>query len=426
MKKAINPNGPGQAKTTYFAYIWHGFFLALTMSMIDLNTVFPALITELTGSKIIFGLLYTVMLGAPLMFNLLFSHHMKSKRYKKKYLLIGIYLRSLAFLGMALSIRSFGAANPGLAVSLLFVWVFFFSLSAGFAGIAYSDVLAKVIAGKQRVRLYAVKQFFASVASLAGGFLVSKLFSQANLSFPDNYASTLFIGFLGLAVASLGFYLIREPAAETLSETNQNLRAYIREVPAILKRDIRFRRFILVENLTSFSVMALPFYMVYAKEIFSLDSTYVGKYLLIQIAGTILSNLIWGTLAGRTDSRRVVRICIHMGAAVPIIVIFLVRTNADLFGLVFFLVGFIISGRQIGFEPYLLDIAPDQRRTQYLGIRGSLNIFTIILPFMGGLLITWLGYIPVFLLVSLVMLMSGRMSGRKDPVLNDVSSHADT
>lgn len=414
MKKTRIQENPNQVKTVYFAYVWHGFFLALTMSMIDLNTVFPALVAELTVSKVIFGLLYTVMLGAPLIFNLLFSHYMKTKAHKKKYLLIGIYLRSVAFLGMAVSVGYFGVRNPGLAVSSLFVWVFFFSISAGFAGIAYSDVLGKVLPGKQRMKLFAVKQFFASLAALAGGFLVARLLAQDTLQFPDNYAMTLFIGFLGLTIASVGFYLIREPATENLPQTGRKLWAYIREVPQILKRDVRFRRFILVENLTSFSVMALPFYMIYAKETFSMDASYIGKYLLIQVTGTILSNIVWGVLAGRTDSRQVVRACIVLGAAIPIVAILLANTNADLFGIVFFLLGFIISGRRVSFEPYLLDIAPEQQRTEYLGIRGTLNVFIVILPFVGGLLITWLGYTPVFLLVSLAMLLSAWMAGRNE------------
>ncbi|MDD4743923.1 MAG: hypothetical protein PHN53_04930 [Eubacteriales bacterium] len=73
----------GQARAVYFAYIWHGFFLALTMSMLDLNTVFPALVSELTESKALFGLLYSIMLGAPLVFNLVFSHVLKTRPYKK-------------------------------------------------------------------------------------------------------------------------------------------------------------------------------------------------------------------------------------------------------------------------------------------------------------------------------------------------------
>jgi len=41
---------------TYAIFIWHNVFLAITMSMIDVNLVFPSLITALGGSKITFTL----------------------------------------------------------------------------------------------------------------------------------------------------------------------------------------------------------------------------------------------------------------------------------------------------------------------------------------------------------------------------------
>lgn len=59
-----------QLKKSYVIFIWHGFFLTLTISMIDFNTVFPSLISTLIDSKIIFGLLYSIMLGAPKLFNI--------------------------------------------------------------------------------------------------------------------------------------------------------------------------------------------------------------------------------------------------------------------------------------------------------------------------------------------------------------------
>lgn len=169
--------------------------------------------------------------------------------------------------------------------------------------------------------------------------------------------------------------------------------------------------------------MVLPFYMVYATETFSIDTSYIGKYLLIQVVGMIVSNFVWGVVADLTDARRLVRTCIYVGASIPVIAIFLANTNADLFGFVFFLLGFIISGRKISFEPYLLDIVPGQQRTEYLGIYGTLNIFIVILPFIGGLLITWFGYIPVFILVSLAMMLSGWMVGQNDPAPEDLTSY---
>ena len=84
-------------KRTYLIFIWHGAFLGLTVSMLDFSTIFPALISNLTESKIIFGLLFSVMLGTPLIFNIILSSFMHVHRYKKKILLLGIYLRVFHF-----------------------------------------------------------------------------------------------------------------------------------------------------------------------------------------------------------------------------------------------------------------------------------------------------------------------------------------
>lgn len=50
------PLTPSEGAMTYAIFIWHNVFLAITMSMIDVNLVFPSLITALGGSKITFTL----------------------------------------------------------------------------------------------------------------------------------------------------------------------------------------------------------------------------------------------------------------------------------------------------------------------------------------------------------------------------------
>ena len=141
------------SKFVYFAFIWHGFFLALTVSMLDLNTVFPALVTTLTESKIIFAAFYSIMLGVPMIFNVIFGHYLRNKPQKKKYLLLGIYLRSAAFLGMAYFTYYFSKDNPSLTIISFFFFVSLFSISAGFAGLSYTDIIAKTLSGKKRLKL---------------------------------------------------------------------------------------------------------------------------------------------------------------------------------------------------------------------------------------------------------------------------------
>lgn len=376
--------------------------LAITMSMIDFNTVFPALIDKLSESKVIFGALYSIMLGVPFIFNLLFSHIMRRDPYKNKYLLIGINLRAFSFLGMAIFVHYFSLNNSSIVIYSLFFWIFLFSISGGFAGIAYLDIIAKVINKEERSKFFSYKQFTSSVSALIGGFIIKQIFDLNNLTFPTNYSLILFIAFSGLFLASMLFWFVKEPPSETQGE-GQSLTEFLKDIPSILKRDRNFSRFIIVQNLTSISLMILPFYMVFAKETFQLDSSYIGKYLLFQISGTILSNFFWGRISKKWGSKFVVQTCILLGALIPILALIIGNFGATAYSAVFFLMGFLISGRKIGFDPYLLEISPNRSRTTYLGINGTLSIFIVISPLLGGVFIEVFNFYITFILISIVM-----------------------
>lgn len=409
MKKLINNN-----KIFYFSFLWHGLFLSLTMAMIDFNTVLPSLIDSLTEYKLIFGFLYSIMLGAPLLFNIVFSHYLKRYEYKKKFLLIGIYLRALSFLGMAIFVFLFGKTNSNIVIISFFFLIFLFSISGGFAGLSYSELIGKLFKSNERGNLYSSKQFIGSISSFGGGLIVTRIFSLGDLPYPLNYVILLFIGFVGLVVSSVGFYFIKEPPSVIISKDNDSLLNYIKEIPSLLKNDFTFLNFIIVENMASFSLMILPFYMIYARDSFDLDQNYIGKYLLFQITGTIFSNLIWGFLSRKFGSKSVVRTCILVGGSIPIVALILSRFGPDIYSFVFLLVGFVISGRKIGFDSYLLDIAPEDKRTVYLGIRGTLNIFVVILPILGGIFIDGIGYPITFIIVSILMYFSVYLFSNKN------------
>ncbi len=397
------PEKAKDAIRTYAVFIWHGAFLALTMSMLDFNTVFPALVSNLTESKIVFGILYSVMLGTPYAFNIIISSFLHTHRFKKKILLIGIYLRSFSFLGMAVFTWFFGSRFPGLVVASLFLWVFIFAISGGFAGMAYSDIIGKLVMKGKRGKLFASRQFATSTFSFLGGLIVLNIFTLQKLPFPSNYTIALVIGCAGLLAASIAFWFIKEPASTVKDKEKVSFRSFIKEVPSILKKDREFTHFIIIENMSSFSLMILPFYMLYAKDNFAINGAYVGRYLIFQTIGAIISNFLWGVISNRWGSKMIVRACILIGTLIPILAIILSKAGPVYYSIVFFLVGFLISGRQVGFESYLLDIAPPDNRILYLGIRGTMNISIVLLPIIGGYFITYIGYYPTFIIVASVM-----------------------
>lgn len=390
-------------KLTYISFGWHSFFLAVTMAMIDFNTVFPSLISELSESKLFFGFLYAILLGAPYLFNMFFSHLMAKYHYKKKFLLLGIYLRAISFLGMSLSVLFFAKTAPTLVLYLFILWIFIFSASAGFAGLSYSSLIAKLLDSKERGQFYAVKQFIGSSASVLGGLVIGKIFKNSGLEYPYNFAIALFIGFVGLVIASLGFFALKEPPSE-IESTHEKFSGFLKSVPGILTSNREFTNYIIIENLSSFSLMILPFYMFLAKEKLGAGADYIGQYLLFQIAGMVLSNIVWGLFMKHKESKKSMGYCILLGSSLPLLAIFLSQFGPELFSVLFFLIGFIMSGRRITFEPYLLEIIPSNKRVTFLGIRGTLNVLVIILPLIGATLIKIFGYNITFMVVSAVML----------------------
>ena len=388
---------------TYLIFIWHAIFLSLTMAMIGLNTVFPALVTDLGGSKIMFGLLYSILLGAPYLFSVLFGHYISRHSFRRKFLLLGIYLRGAAFFGMAGMTYFFAVRSPWLVVGSFFFWTFMFSVSGGFAGISYTDIIGKLVPPPERGRLYAAKQFASSIAAFLGGLIVAGTFSTTRLPFPDNYSLVLGIGGAGLVIAAIAFWFIREPPSRPSTQSQLPFRELIRRIPGIMRGNHAFLRFVIVQNLTSFSLMVMPFYMVFAKERFAIPDSYIGRYLLFQISGAVLSNIVWGLISSRRGVKTVVKTCVAIGGLIPPAAIATAYLGPNVFAAIFFLVGFVRSGRSVGFDPYTMEIIPEAERPVYLGIQGTLNILAVIVPFLGGVLIHVVGYYPVFGLTAAVM-----------------------
>ncbi len=392
-------------KRNYIAFFWHGIFFAISAALVDLNTVLPGFIMHLSNSKIILGLATSILMGGPILFQLLFIRIIDPLPYKKWTLLLGIYLRVLAFFGMFLTSLYLPLTSPTLAIYVLFVLLLIFSVSGGFAGMSYMDIIGKITEKKTRGEFFAIKQFLSAFASIVAGLTVRKILNLKTLPFPKNYALLFLLATLALFLASLGFWLIKEPKTHKKKE-EKGFREYIYLIKEILRKDKNFLRFIVIENIAGLGIMIIPFYLAFAKDIIKIKESEIGTYLTFQILGAILSNLFWGKISKHIGSKKTLELCILIGSSIPILSIIVQRSVPQLFFLVFFGIGMIISGRQISFNTYLLDISPEDHRAVYVGINGSLVIFTMVLPLIGGSLIEKFGYYATFLLVSIGMFIN--------------------
>jgi hypothetical protein len=389
------------SKRNFKSFVWHAIFLALTKNFAEINTVIPTMLIQAGGTPFHLGLLTTVMVGGSKFMQIFFAAFLTHKEKTKKYLLLGIYLRVGALLILGYLLSSAGSMEGKYVIAFILVLMTLFSFAGAFAGIAYNDILGKSIAADSRKRFFIVKQILGSTAVLVSALVARKILIV--YSYPVNYSILFILAGLFLFVGSGGFWVIREKVS-TVTES-LSLRKKFSLFGQALTEDKVLRNYLYAVNTTSLGIAVIPFLIALAKKNFGLTGTTVGNYLLLQVVGVIIATILFKFMAKGQGYKGILTIHILSGALLPIIAL-LLQNNPDLFMLLFPLSGLVLASKEIAVPGILLEISDDNNRAIYTGISGAGSIATIIFPIAAGVLITVVGFTPVFIFASLIILSS--------------------
>ena len=383
------------------AFIWHASWLAFTVTFTEVNTVLPGMILKVGGNQIHVGILTAIMVGIPMLTQLLFAGFLTPKPRKKPWLLLGIYLRVAVLSGMAWTLSRFTRIDPAWVIALVYGWMLIFTMSGAFAGVSYTDILGKSIAGDRRKRFFVVRQLLSSLGVLISALIARQILKQ--YTYPLNYEILFAAAAAALAMASLGFLALREPPVANRFESS-SMAEIFKFIPGYLREDANLRSFILMNNLAGFATTLMPFYVVLARDTYSLTTEDIGNFLLIAILGMILSNFLWSRVLRRFAYKGVLHIWLLLGASVPLLALALSSfASYTLFQVVFFFSGAVMSAQRIAQEGVLIEISENDNRVLYSGINGAFNLTIALFPLISGFAIAWLGYGPIFMLGSLAM-----------------------
>lgn len=377
------------------ALYWHSFFLAVTSSFTEINTVMPALILEAGGGVGAVGVLTGIMVGLPLISQLLFAGLLHERPRKKPFLLFGINMRvfALALAGVGIAVIGTNVA----IIPIVFVTMSLFALSGAFAGVSYTELVGKLVDTSKRRVFFVRRQLVTATGLLVSAGATRLLLGQTE--FPDGYVVLFALAAGFLLLASMGFWVLREPETSAPGDRRPGVgigRA-LRDVPGILKNDERMRALIAVANLGAPAFTALPLLTALAHRSYDLEPASVGTFVLVQIVGMLVSNYPWSRLIARGGFRLLLRaeliVLVVLLALSPI-----VATVAPVwvYAGLYFLAGAAISAHRLGMEAVLVQISPDEKRSLYAGVFGATNLGTAIMPFLTGVLVSAVGFAPVF------------------------------
>ena len=219
----------------------------------------------------------------------------------------------------------------------------------------------------------------------------------AEVDYPNSYAVLFGLAAVGLAVASLGFWIIREPPRDDAPERPLPWREYWPQLVATARH---MKTLVVVQLLTGFSLMALPFYVVYARDELGALPEAVGWYLLAQVVGGMLGNLLWARLVDHLRSRAMLTVCATLSAVTPLLALAVAPLGWMALLPVFFLAGATLNGRGVGFQSALLELAPATERPTFAAMNAVLILPVAFLPLLAGLLLQSWPYQLLFALVA--------------------------
>lgn len=388
------------------AFYWHAFFLAVTTSFTEVNTVMPALILEAGGTEVAVGVLTAIMLGLPLITQLVFAGFLHTRERKKPYLLLAINLRVLALAAAAVGIALYGTGT--MIIPIVFAAMTVFALSGAFAGVSYTDLVGNLVRTTNRRAFFVRRQVITTLGLLASAIATRFLLGAA--AFPDGYVLLFAMAAAFLFVATGGFWALREPPLpEDAVRPTGGVLAAIRQAPSMFRTDPNLRSLIVVANLVALGFTSIPLVTALAHRSYELDSATVGTFVLIQIGGMLAANVVWNRLVRRGGFRLVLQVELVLIAALfPLALLVAAVAPLWTYALLYLVTGAVISAQKIAIEGALVQISPDGKRALYAGVFGAANLGAAFMPLLTGVLVGVLGFPAVFLGAAAVALLALR------------------
>jgi MFS family permease len=399
--------GEKTLRRNFSGALWHGAFLALGMALTQPTTVIAAFVADLTGSTIWVGGLSTVLTVAGTLPQLLVARWIEPRPRKMPYLLTAIYLRVVSWGALAGLTYVIGASHPHLLAWVLVGLLAVFYAGGGLGGVSYTDIIGKIIPHERRGAFFGGREVLAGPLSVGAALLARQVL--ASVAYPTSYALLFGLAAFALLVASLGFWLIREPPRAEAEELVSSWQEYGEQLWQAARQ---LGTLIGVQLLTGFSLMALPFYIVYARQELGAPAEAIGWFVLAQVLGGVLANLVWARLVDAHGSHHMLTVCATISMLTPLLAILLGRFGwIGLLPVIFF-GGATFNGRAVGFSSALLELAPAAKRPTYSALNAMLTLPVAFLSLAAGVLLQYWSYPTLFFVAALFIGMGALLTRR--------------
>lgn len=396
----------------YSLGILNGTLFRTNQALIGGATVLPIFLASLTDWKWLIGIGSSLDSAGWFLPQIVGSYFIARQSLRLPiYKFMGLI--RIASLGiLTILILLLGKHQPNLLL-LCFMGLFLlYSLSGGIAGIAFLDMVGKIIPtsspkGKPAMGSFWGWRIFLGGASgmMVGIFVVKPVL--AGFEYPTNFAILFGIATMVIAVAIAVFSIVREREFMPI-ESDHDLKNHIRRSFRILKEDKGYRNYFITRHLFMLWAMGIPFYILFAQFTIELTSFWIGTFLASRFAGEMVFNVVWAWLSNRGHNRTVLK----LSAIVSLLPVSIALAHSWftvpmwLYSLCFFFIGGALTGAMIGGNNYLFRYVPINSRPLYIGVTNSTLGVTLLASGIGGLIVDYFSFESLFVVILSLSVLS--------------------
>jgi hypothetical protein len=255
------------------------------------------------------------------------------------------------------------------------------------------------------------RDLWGALTAIGAGYLVGIFLNPAIApAFPTNFGFLFLIAGFAIATGLASFSLVVEPA-ETRPTSQISFHNQLFAARAILRENRDYRRFLITRIVIALADIATPFYAIYATVSLRIPPETIGLYIGITTIVSLIANPLWSRMSYQRGNRIVVLGATCCLATMPILALlfgFLPGgpTLSIPFGIIFLMTGIARPAANIAYPSYLLEIAPINERSLYIGFTNTILGIATFVPVLGGFMLDLFGFRFVFLLAFAIALMA--------------------
>ena len=375
------------------------------------SVIMPAFLDAISGAGWLRGCLPVLNRFGQSVPPLMLSDRLKQTQRKKWPLLATTLLMAIPFLILSAVWMSLPETIPSwLPIAFLSLYAIFFSMT-GVNQMAFGTIQGKLIRPNRRGRLMGLSGTLGAVFAIpCAWFLLPRW-----LALPDGGYGYIF-GFtgVGMVVASLITIAIVEPADQT-ERPARRAKNHFHGAWSLLRRDRDFRRLAIAGMLCMSGQLLFPHYQAMARDTLHAPHKDLMLWVVAQNAGAGIFGFFAGAIADRYGNKLTVQLEIAAVVAAPLLALALasglIAGGASLFWLSYFLLG-ITPVLMKTLVNYALELSKQSEHPRYIStLKLCMAIPFVISPLLG-LMIDLVGFTPIFLLITSLILLGGAMTFR--------------